>query len=162
MLGISLYCVELRSMVLYLIVLFGITWYCISFDCISCSFIVLYGMAWHGIVLYLNLLYSIACYFMVSYGIALYCIVLDFIARYWIPFHYIVWYCMSLYCIWFHCIQKQKPNIGERVTWSRRYHSSEESLSVVENEYFLFRLKWCHSGQQKCLHSLPALPNWLL
>ena len=43
---------DIVSMVLYLIVLFGITWYCISFDCIACPFIVLYGIAWHGMVLY--------------------------------------------------------------------------------------------------------------
>ena len=75
MLGISFYCGILHSMVLYLIVLLGITWYCVSFDCIACPFIILYGMARHGIVSYLNWLQSIACSFMVSYGIALYCIV---------------------------------------------------------------------------------------
>ena len=69
MLGISLYCIKLRSMVLYLIVLFGITWYCISFALYSIS---LQGVEYHFIILY---------------GIACHCIVFDFIALYCMLFH---------------------------------------------------------------------------
>ena len=99
-------------MVLYIIWLHFMSFHCI------------YGMAWHGIVLYLNLLYSIAYYLMVSYGIALYsfslqgieyhliilygiachCIVFDFIALYCMLFHWIVCYYIVLYFIRFHCM----------------------------------------------------------